>query len=158
MAGGRAERTNDLFIEDDGLGNPNEEGQVRHTGGDLVVYIGGSVKSLTAGAGGGISEAQHKALRQLIHFIDDGPACGFASGAYKETLPAAAVFPTSEIWWESAGKLKKIVSLDTTWSSAKITAEVWKVYDTDGSTVLCTVTDAISYSGVFETSRTRTIA
>jgi hypothetical protein len=32
------------------------------------------------------------------------------------------------------------------------------VYDTDGSTVLATVTDAITYGGVFETDRTRTIA
>jgi hypothetical protein len=38
-----------------------------------------------------------------------------------------------------------------------ITQEQWKVYDVDGSTVLATVTDSISYSGVFETSRTRTI-
>jgi hypothetical protein len=68
------------------------------------------------------------------------------------------VFPTSEIWWESSSKLKKIVELTTTWAGSKITAEEWKMYDTDGSTVLVTVTDAISYSGVFETTRTRTIA
>lgn len=108
-------------------------------------------------AGGGISSAQHQALRQLIHFIDDGPANGFASGAYKETSPAGP-FPTSEIWYESVAKAKKLVSLDTTWSGAKITQEVWKVYDVDGSTALGTVTDVIAHSGIFETSRTRTIA
>ena len=53
---------------------------------------------------------------------------------------------------------KKIVEKLTTWSGATITQEQWKVYDTDGSTVLATITDAISYSGLFETSRTRTIA
>lgn len=117
----------------------------------------GTVELLGASASSGITEAQHKALRQIIHFIDEGPAESFASGAYKETTPTGP-FPTSEIWWESSSKLKKIVSLDTTWSGAVITQEVWKIYDTDGSTVLATVTDAVSYSGIFETSRTRTIA
>ena len=106
----------------------------------------------------GLSEAAHKTLRHLIHFIDDGPAGGFASGAFKETLPAGAVFPTSEIWWESSGKLKKIVELTTTWTGVKITAEVWKMYDVNGSTVLVTVSDSIIHSGIFETSRTRVIA
>ena len=43
-------------------------------------------------AGSGITAAQHKVLRDLIHFIDDGPADGYASGAYRET--EAVVFPT----------------------------------------------------------------
>lgn len=116
---------------------------------DEIIYI--------SSPGGGITEAQHKVLRQLIHFIDDGPAEGFASGAYKETTPTGP-FPTSEIWWESSAKLKKIVELTTTWTGPLITQEVWKMYATDGSTVIATITDAISYSGVFETSRTRTIA
>lgn len=103
---------------------------------------------------------EHRALRQLIHFIESGPAEGFASGAYFEVLPAGDPFPTSEIWWESAAKLKKIVSLDTTWNANKtIATETWKVYDaSDGSTVLATVTDTHSYSGPFLTSTTRSIA
>jgi hypothetical protein len=123
---------------------------------DVVTGAEHTLTELLAGAAG-LTESAHKTLRQLIHFINDGPGGGFASGAFKETTPAGP-FPTSEIWWESASKLKKIVSLDTTWVGAKITAEVWKVYDTDGSTVLATVTDAITYSGAFESSRTRTIA
>jgi hypothetical protein len=106
--------------------------------------------------------ARHRALRQLIHFINDGPACGFASGAYKETLPAGDPFPTSIIWWVSSSKVDKIVEKTITRSGGGATVVtptpvVWKMYDTDGSTVLCTVSDAISYSGPFETSRTRTI-
>ena len=152
----RIERTEDLYLIDLGTASPAEEGQVRQANGDIVAYIGGQVVSLTAG-GSGLTPAQHQILRQLIHFIDDGPAEGFASGAYKETTPTGP-FPTSEIWWESSAKLKKIVSLDTTWTGAKITQEVWKVYDVDGSTALATVTDVISYTGIFEASRTRTIA
>ena len=104
---------------------------------------------------GGITEAQHKALRALIHFIDNGPADGFTSGAYREMT--GTVFPTAVIWWESSSKLKKIVEKTITWTGINPTTIVWKMYDTDGSTVLATVSDAISYSGVFETNRTRTI-
>jgi hypothetical protein len=110
----------------------------------------------------GVETSRHAAIRNLIHFIDDGPAEGFASGAFKETLPAASPFPTSVIWWESSSKLKKIVEKTITRSGGAATNVtptpiIWKVYDTDGSTVLATVSDAITYSGVFETSRVRTI-
>lgn len=116
-----------------------------------------SLQDLVAGAGG-LTEAGHRALRQLIHFIDDGPAEGFVSGAFKETT--GTVFPTAEIWYVvgSTPPAGKIIELLTTWVGPKITQEVWKMYDTDGSTVLVTVTDAITYSGLFETSRTRTIS
>jgi hypothetical protein len=152
--GVRDERTQDLFLLDMSPGLPTEEGQVRFTNTDIKAYVGGAVYSLISGSG--LTAEQHKVLRQLIHFIDDGPAEGFASGAYKETTPSGP-FPTLEVWWESAAKLKKIVQLATTWTGVNITAEQWKVYDVDGSTVLATVTDAITYSGVFESSRTRTI-
>jgi hypothetical protein len=105
------------------------------------------------------SNAAHRELRHLIHFIDDGPALGFASGAFKETLPSADPFPTSEIWWESAAKTEKIVELAITRDAQKKpTTEVWQMYDTDGVTVLETVTDTIAYTGPFETTRTRAIA
>ena len=107
------------------------------------------------GSGG----AAHDGLRSLIHFIDSGPADGFASGAFHEILPFGNPFPTSYIWWESISQIDKIVELTVTRGAGQnpIT-EVWEMYDTDGSTVLTTVTDTISYSGPFETSRTRVIA
>ena len=103
----------------------------------------------------------HSNVRDLIHFIDEGPACGFASGAFKEVI--GGTFPTQIIWWESAAKLKKIVEKNITRSGGGATNTTptpieWKMYDTDGVTVKCTVTDAITYSGAFEVSRTRTIA
>ena len=111
---------------------------------------------------GGLTESGHRTLRQLIHFIDNGPAEGFASGAYREILPAADPFPTTITWWESSSKLKRIVEKTITRSGGGATDVtptpiVWDVYDTDGTTKLATVSDAITYSGVFETSRTRTI-
>jgi hypothetical protein len=104
-----------------------------------------------------LSPDDHKILRQLIHFIEEGPGEGFASGAYREVTGTA--FPTTIVWWESAAKLKKIVERLITWAAAKATVDKWKIYDSaDGSTVLWTVTDTISYNGVFETNRTRSIA
>lgn len=154
-ANSRDERVNDLFfLDQSAAGDPDEEGLVRYVNADLKARIGGVVVSLISGSG--LTAEQHKVLRQLIHFIDDGPAEGFVSGAYKETTPTGP-FPTSEIWWESSAKLKKIAELLTTWTGAFITQEIWKVYAADGVTALATVTDTISYSGVFESSRTRTI-
>jgi len=107
-------------------------------------------------AASGITENEHKVLRQLIHFIDDGPAEGFLSGAYKETLPIGP-FPTSEIWYVDNSKTQKIVELLTTWSGALIIQEQWKIYSIDGLTIKAIITDTISHSGIFETSRTRII-
>lgn len=105
MAGwGRDERVDDVFFEDV-TGDPTEEGQMRRTSGDLRVYIGGAVKSLLASVSG-ITADQHKVLRQLIHFIEDGPAEGFASGAYREVT--GSVFPTAIVWYTDSGKTDKI--------------------------------------------------
>lgn len=149
-----------VFLQD--ASNRDETTLVARAGDDMTFKdVNNStpvtLSDLIAGTGG-LTESGHRVLRQLIHFIDEGPAEGFASGAYKETLPAAAVFPTSIIWWESSSKLKKIIERTLTWTGVNLTTSVWMVYDTDGSTVLATVTDTISYSGIFETTRTRTIA
>lgn len=105
------------------------------------------------------SPKKHRRLRQLIHFIDDGPSSGFLSGAYREILPAGDPFPTQVVWWESSGKVKKIVETNITRLSNKQPSVIeWKMYDEDGSTVLETVTDSIVYqNNIFELSRTRTI-
>ena len=127
---------------------------------DRMMFLDGEnttpvpLATLVAGSGG-LTADQHKVLRQLIHFIDNGPAEGFTSGAYREMT--GTVFPTQVMWWESSSKLKKIVEKNIMWTGINPTTIEWKIYDTDGSTVLATVSDAISYSGVFETSRTRTI-
>jgi hypothetical protein len=138
-------------------GSPTVDGAVRYVNDDLELKTPGGVVSLTAGTG--LTVTAHKALRQLIHFIDHGPAGGFASGAFFEILPDGNPFPTSEIWWESNAKSEKIVELTITRDgSQKPTTEVWKMYDTDGSTILATVTDTITYTGPFVKDVTRAIA
>lgn len=154
--------TRGVAIQDD---TSNDETTVLSRSGDDMTFKDGNhpspvtLTNLLESASGGITEAEHAAIKQLIHFLDDGPGTGWASGAYKETLPSADPFPTQEIWWTSSAKTHKIASLDITRdASKKPTAEVWKIYATDGSTVLVTLTDAITYSGIFETTRTRTWA
>ena len=93
--------------------------------------------------------------RVLEKFIE-APAEGWPTGVYKETT--GTVFPTAIIWWTTSGKTAKIVSKGITWTGAFPTTIVWKMYAADGTTVLATITDTISYSGPFETSRTRSIA
>ena len=150
------EREDEGLLLDPGAIVPTVNGELRYvTGVGFRFYEEGVEKGLT---GTGISETQHKTLRQLIHFIDNGPAEGFVSGAYRETLPSPSPFPTSVIWYTDSGKTDKIVEKLITYTGVNPTTVQWKMYDVDGSTVLATVTDAISYSGVFETSRTRTIA
>jgi hypothetical protein len=126
-------------------------------GGDIRAMDGTGVFSLRSGTG--LSEAAHKTLRQLIHLADEGgPWEGFASGAYEETLPTADPFPTSVIWWTSSAKTAKIVEETVTYNANKtINTDQWKVYDTDGSTVLATATDTYAYSGIFVLSRTRVV-
>jgi hypothetical protein len=145
----------EIQLEDNGL-DPSVVGAIVHKAGALLAKDSTGIFDLRSGAG--LSEAAHKALRQLIHFIDDGPAEGFATGAFKETT--GTVFPTFVAWYVagSTPPAGLIVSLTVTWTGIVPTTEVWKMYDTDGSTVLVTVTDTISYSGIFETSRTRAIA
>ena len=113
-----------------------------------------TLTELVAGSGG-LTELAHRTLRQLIHFISEGPAEGFASGAYRETT--GTIQPSAEVWYVDATKAKRIVEKNTSWAGAVPSVEEWKVYDTDGTTVLATVTDTISYIGIFETSRTRAI-
>lgn len=106
-----------------------------------------------------LSLENHATIRQLIHFISQGPAEGFATGAYRETLPNADPFPTSIIWWESDSKLKKIIEQTITYNINKTPDTIeWKMYDMDGSTVLTTIEDVYTYSGIIETSRLRSIS
>jgi len=128
--------------------------------GSVIVYGGVHYQKLDDGSTTNVSQAptavDHKILRQLIHFINTGPAEGFASGAYREVT--GTVFPSAVIWYDKAGAgKKKIVEKTLAYTGAFPTTIVWKIYD-EAETLLATVTDVITYSGNFETSRLRTIA
>jgi hypothetical protein len=109
-----------------------------------------------ASSSGGLSPSGHTTIRQLIHLADGGgPFEGFASGAYKETT--GTIFPTAIVWYDQAGVgKKKIVEKLIHWTGAFPDSITWKVYD-ESETLLATVVDTVSYSGAFETSRTRSV-
>lgn len=110
-------------------------------------------------SGGGITSQQHETLRQLIHFIDEGPGDGFASGAYKEVLPTGNPFPTSITWYLDLAKTKKLVEKFVTYNSSQFPIMIqWNMYDYDGVIIVHTVIDTITYSNAFESTRTRIIS
>lgn len=116
----------------------------------LLIAVAAAPSPLTA--------SQHAALRTLNHWAAEGPFESY-SGAYLETLPAAAAFPTDWIWWASSAKAAKLMDETVTYNSnMTVATQRWRVYNSDGSTVLLTATDTMTYSGVFELTRTRVIS
>lgn len=101
-----------------------------------------------------LSLDSHQTVRHLIHFIEEGP---FEHGAYKIISPSGPK-PTSIIWYneENPATRKKIVELSITYTGSSPTVEEWEIYD-ESEVLLATVTDNISYSGPFETDRTRSV-
>jgi len=133
--------------------DPEIAGAIRYVSGSFRAKDGDGVFDLRSGSG--LSESGHRILRQLVHFVDNGPSEGFDSGAYRETT--GTIFPTAIVWYDKSGEgKKKIIEKLITWTGVNPTTIVYKIYDAT-ETLLATASDAISYSGVFETSRTRTI-
>jgi len=123
---------------------------------ELDGYVQGMI---TSGGGGGITPFEHETLRQLIHFIDEGPGDGFASGAFKENLPSGSPFPTSVTWYLDVGKTKKLVEKFITYTNTAFPTTIhWNMYDFDGVTIVHTVIDTITYNSAFEATRTRAIS
>lgn len=119
----------------------------------------GIVNGLTVNGTGGITPETHETLRQLIHFIDSqGPGDGFASGAYRVTLPTASPFPTSITWYLQEDMSQKLVEKLITYNSNQFPVFIQhNMYDVDGVTIIHTVIDVITYVGAFESSRLRSI-
>lgn len=102
-----------------------------------------------------LDSGSHSRLRQLVHLAENGPFEGFASGATLDIGPQP--FPTASIWRTAGGA--RLVQKTWTRNPNKTPSVIqWKVYASDGITILATVTDVITYQGAFESARTRTIA
>jgi len=116
--------------------------------------VQGAIKDIDQNA---VQPTSHETLRQLIHFISEGPGDLFAVNAYKEVTPFANPFPTNIVWYNDNTKTKKIIEKIITWSIPFPINITWNMYGTDGVTIIESLTDTIVYSGPFETSRTRHI-
>jgi hypothetical protein len=123
--------------------------------------LDGYVQSLLGqGGGGGITPAEHETLRQLIHFIDNGPGDGFASGAVRITSPSGSPFPTEICWYLDSSLTTKLVDKLIVYNNYQVpTTITWNMYDFNGITIVHTVIDSFTYvNNVFEASRTRAIS
>lgn len=120
----------------------------------------GITNGLDVSGAGGITEADHEVLRQIIHFVDDGPGGGFMSGAVKQTNPAGSPFPTQIVWFLDGTLTTKLVEKLITYNTNSLPITItWNVYKPDGVTIAESITDTITYTNnVFESSRVRTIS
>lgn len=108
-----------------------------------------------------LNASDHAALRQLAHFIDEGPGGGFASGAVRVDSPSGHPFPDRATWYADATMTAKLVEQVVTRAAnvAQITTSTWTIYAEDGVTPLESVTDSFTYEGAspYPLTRTRTI-
>lgn len=100
----------------------------------------------------GINDIDHKSLRQLVHFIDDGPGDNLYDNPYKEIV--GGMFPTRITWWTNSNKNYKIFQTEITRSGIYPTTQSYKVYSSTGIQTNC-ATDVIIYDGPFEVARKR---
>ena len=92
-------------------------------------------------------------FRQVAFIENVGPYEGW-SQAYEVIVGGA--FPVTRSWYVDAGFTKLIQRKTITRNSQYLpTQEMWQLYAVDGTTVIRTFTDTITYTGVFEASRTR---
>jgi len=134
--------------------DPQNIGELVYVNGYLKVKDSEGVLNLRT-AGQGLTEDQHKTLRQLIHFIH-GPAEGF-NNAYNEQT-SVGPFPTLDLWYEDNTKAKKLFEHSVDQNPFPNT-ETFKIYKSNGVDVAAEAIDTINYlnDGAFEENRTRVI-
>lgn len=134
------------------------------TAGDIVINDGvedlSTVKALDyLDASGSLDILEHPNIRQLIHFIEDGPGEGFADGPFTATT-TGTLYPTLREWKNTSAELIASKAWDRSTGSStnlKPSPITYKVYNEDGVTGIQAV-DVLTYQGIYETSRTRTIS
>lgn len=106
-----------------------------------------------------LTEQEHPTLRQLVHLADGvgGPFEGFATGAYRE-VTGNKLAPTKVTWYTSSAKTSKIVDKSITYNGVlQPTIITWQAYKADGYSLNASVTDTVTYNGIFELYRDRAI-
>jgi hypothetical protein len=84
--------------------------------------------------------------------------CGpLVSGAVRVILPAGALYPTDEIWYLDATQTTELLHAVYTRTLGLVTQIQWTVSDLAGAPVM-QITDVITYQGMFEVERVRTVS
>jgi len=131
-----------------------------------VINISGSIVSASVTGGTDVTYA-FDALKadDRVHILlsDGGPFEKYLSGSFREAIYINKIFPSASVWYEDSSKTKKIVEKIWSYNSNKtVNTIVRNVYATDGTTILTTATDAITYGSgsvppIAEVSRIRNI-
>jgi len=104
------------------------------------ILAGAGVSLVSSGADSGTGEVQisistssglnyvsHRALDQLVHSL--------AETSFYEVIRSSGKI-MNEIWWETSAKLKKIRSIDYTYSGNNVLTSTTKQYDSSGSAIV----------------------
>lgn len=146
----------------DGYNKGYEPGSVWITTSSQQAYMlvdptsGSSVWKNVTSASSGITDTDHKTLRQLIHFINEGPGDGFYSNPFREIV--GGLFPSRVTWWSDSGKTIRLFQTEVTRSGIYPVTQSYKMYASNGVTLLAVATDVIAYNGAFEVARSRSFA
>lgn len=132
-----------------------------------TLNISGSITSASLNGSGNVTysfDALQEDDRKLALLSEyGGPFEKYTAGSYRECTYVNRIFPDTITWYENNTKAKKIYEKSFIYNSNKTTHQIIrKVYATDGTTVLATATDTITYGSgsvpkVTEVSRTRII-
>ena len=97
----------------------------------------------------------HQGLPDIIHFLDDGPGDGWASGSYK-VATFSGPLPTGWTWYTNSAMTTKILQVVIAYPSASLlpASQTWTVYS--GGVAVRTLVDTFNYTGPLLTSVART--
>lgn len=115
--------------------DPTNEGQIGYRAGAFRMKDSAGVFDPRSG-GGGISEAQHRSLDQLVHLI--------AETSYEELEYTGNRVDAVRIWTDS-GKTVKIREEELTYTGNKVTQIVTKQYN--AGVLVETLTETLNYTG-----------
>lgn len=91
--------------------------------------------------------------RLLQKFMTGKPGEGWASGLYREYT--GSPWRTAQTWWTNSSKTTKIYeALYTRNSRHQATTIVHNLYASDGTTLVSTITETVTYTGPEENTRT----
>ena len=146
------------FLQDAGATEGISVG-IDELGDDVLNLIGTGGGSGSDNDDGYLTAQEHPLLRDLVHFIEEGPGNGFASNAVRITSPSGSPFPTNITWYLDQTLTTKLIEKLIIYTSNQVPSTItWNLYDYDGITIKHSITDTYTYTNnVFESSRIRSI-